>query len=59
MWLKHTLGNLALLQNGTKEEHGTIFWFVLFIKKLLMKHMQQKRYIQLNVHIAQQPINLN
>ena len=26
MWLKYTLGNPALLQNGTKEEHGDEAW---------------------------------
>ena len=31
MWLKYTLGNPALLQNGTKEEQGTIFWFVCIV----------------------------
>ena len=31
MWLKYTLGNPALLQIGTKEEHGTIFWFVCIV----------------------------
>ena len=31
MWLKYTLGNPALLQSGTKEERGTIFWFVYIV----------------------------
>ena len=31
MWLKYKLGNPTLLQNGTKEEDGTIFWFVCIV----------------------------
>ena len=53
--LKYTLGNPDLLQNGTKEEHGTIFFsffsffFALFISKIVNEttHMQQKTSEQL------------